>query len=240
MSMSRDGLLPPIFARIHPKYKTPSFSTVLTGLVVGIPALFMNLTVVVDLTSVGTLFAFVLVCGGILKLQNDHNRLQSKFKTPYVNGKWIVPAMFMVSVVLFLLFYKGGIRGYFNFADEKGNITWEVIRSKVPTILFGITFLVTTILSFRKNYSMIPVLGFLCCTYLLSESGATNWERFAIWLALGLQLYFIYGFDNSKIGKRTVEQMITSLKKSGVYNDQLGNEAAAIEKEYKKLLKFFL
>src|SRR5579863_2030680 len=55
MSMSRDGLLPPVFARIHPKYKTPSFSTVLTGLVVGIPALFMNLTVVVDLTSVGTL-----------------------------------------------------------------------------------------------------------------------------------------------------------------------------------------
>src|SRR5215216_5909190 len=78
MSMSRDGLLPPVFARIHPKYKTPSFSTILTGLVVGIPALFMNLSVVVDLCSVGTLFAFVLVCGGVLKLQNDKHRLESK------------------------------------------------------------------------------------------------------------------------------------------------------------------
>ena len=53
MSMSRDGLLPPIFSKIHPKYKTPSFSTILTGVVVGVPALFLNLDVVVDLCSVG-------------------------------------------------------------------------------------------------------------------------------------------------------------------------------------------
>ena len=202
MSMSRDGLLPPIFAKIHPKYKTPSFSTILTGFIVGIPALFMNLTVVVDLTSVGTLFAFVLVCGGILKLQNDPNRLQSKFKTPYLNGKWIVPAMFVTAVILFEKYYPGGFKAYLNFADAKGNITWDVIRTKVPFFLFGITFIVTTILSFIKNYSLIPVMGFLCCTYLLSESGTTNWERFLIWLVIGLLLYFVYGYKNSKIGKR--------------------------------------
>ena len=201
MSMSRDGLLPPIFAKIHPKYKTPSFSTILTGFIVGIPALFMNLTVVVDLTSVGTLFAFVLVCGGILKLQNDKNRLQSKFKTPYVNGKWIVPAMFVLTIILFEKYYPGGFKGYLNFADEKGNITWDTIHGKVPFFLFGITFAVTTILSFIKNYSLIPVLGFLCCTYLLSESGTTNWERFLIWLVVGLILYFVYGFKHSKLGK---------------------------------------
>jgi len=204
MSMSRDGLLPPIFARIHPKYKTPSFSTILTGFIVGIPALFMNLEVVVNLTSVGTLFAFVLVCGGILKLQNDENRLKSKFKTPYLNGKWIVPAMFVIAVVLFEKFYPGGFKGYMNFADAKGNVTWEVIRGKVPFFLFGITFLVTAILSFVKNYSMIPVMGFLCCSYLLSESGTTNWERFLIWLAIGLVLYFVYGYKNSKLGKNVV------------------------------------
>src|SRR5947207_3450444 len=71
MSMSRDGLLPAIFARIHPKYKTPSFSTILTGVVVGVPALFLNLDVVIALTSIGTLFAFVLVCGGVLVLQRQ-------------------------------------------------------------------------------------------------------------------------------------------------------------------------
>ncbi len=199
MSMSRDGLLPPVFARMHPKYKTPSFSTILTGLVVGIPALFMNLTVVVDLTSVGTLFAFVLVCGGILKLQNDPNRLQSKFKTPYMNGKWIIPVLLVLSIVLFQLFYPGGFNGYLNFKDDKGLVTWSTIRAKVPFFLFGITFVITGILTFVKNYSLIPVLGFLCCAYLLSESGTTNWERFLIWLVIGLVLYFVYGYKNSKL-----------------------------------------
>jgi APA family basic amino acid/polyamine antiporter len=201
MSMSRDGLLPPIFARIHPKYKTPSFSTILTGIVVGVPALFMNLTVVVDLTSVGTLFAFVLVCGGILKLQNDKDRLKSKFKTPYLNGKWIVPLLFITTIILFEKYYPGGFKGYLSFADTKGNVTWDVARQKVPFFLFGITFIVTTVLTFIKNYSIIPVLGFLCCAYLLSESGTTNWERFLIWLVIGLILYFAYGYKHSKLGQ---------------------------------------
>jgi amino acid transporter len=65
MSMSRDGLLPKRFSRIHPKYKTPSYATVVTGFVVAIPALFLNLTMVTDLCSIGTLFAFVLVCAGV-------------------------------------------------------------------------------------------------------------------------------------------------------------------------------
>ncbi len=204
MSMSRDGLLPPIFAKLHPKYKTPSFSTILTGVIVGVPALFLNLSVVVDLTSVGTLFAFVLVCGGILKLQNDKNRLESKFKTPYVNGKWIVLALLVIALVLFQQFYPGGFKGYMNLADASGNVTWDVVRTKVPFFLFGIVFIVTAILSFIMNYSLIPVLGFLCCSYLLSESGTTNWERFLIWLLVGLGVYFLYGAKNSKLGRKIV------------------------------------
>src|SRR5205085_4076882 len=102
MSMSRDGLLPPIFSRIHPKYKTPSFSTILTGLVVGIPALFLNLDVVIALTSIGTLFAFVLVCGGVLILEQQPNRPESKFKVPYINSKYIISALYIISVFLIL------------------------------------------------------------------------------------------------------------------------------------------
>jgi amino acid transporter len=92
MSMSRDGLLPKAFSRIHPKFHTPAFATVVTGFVVAIPALFMNLTEVTDLTSIGTLFAFVLVCGGVLILPREAAQ-QGKFHLPYVNGKFIIPVL---------------------------------------------------------------------------------------------------------------------------------------------------
>jgi basic amino acid/polyamine antiporter, APA family len=96
MAMSRDGLLPKKFATIHPKYKTPSFATIVTGFVVAIPALFLNLTLVTDLCSIGTLFAFVLVCGGVLMLQNKKDIPRGKFKTPYVNAKYVLPIMFLI------------------------------------------------------------------------------------------------------------------------------------------------
>lgn len=208
MSMSRDGLLPPIFSRIHPKFKTPSFSTILTGILVGIPALFLNLTVVVDLCSVGTLFAFVLVCGGILRLQQQRKKLiakggtplpESKFKTPYINGKWIVPALFLTTIILCNMYYPGGVMGFFNRSDASG---WEGIREKVPYIMFGVVFLVMTVLSFVNSYSLIPVLGFLCCSYLLCESGTSNWERFLLWLLAGLVVYFLYGRRKSKLANQ--------------------------------------
>ncbi|MEI8279435.1 MAG: amino acid permease [Bacteroidota bacterium] len=218
MSMSRDGLLPPIFARIHPKYKTPSFSTILTGLVVGIPSLFLNLQVVVDLTSVGTLFAFVLVCGGIIRLDHIKRKAQlqlekewiapepivpdSKFRTPYVSGKWIVPAMFIIAIVLFEKYYPNGLSGFFSMHNDKGATGWDVIREKVPFILFGVTFAITAVLSFLRDYSLIPVMGFLCCTYLLCESGTSNWERFLIWLVIGLAIYFMYGIKKSKLARK--------------------------------------
>src|ERR1700760_3700945 len=88
MSMSRDGLLPKAFSRIHPKFGTPSFATVVTGFVVAVPALFMNLTVVTDLTSIGTLFAFVLVCGGVLMLPREAAH-KGRFHLPYVNAQWV-------------------------------------------------------------------------------------------------------------------------------------------------------
>lgn len=106
MAMSRDGLLPKKFAKIHPKYKTPSFSTIVVGFVVAIPALFMNLTMVTDLCSIGTLFAFVLVCGGVLVLQNRTDIPRGKFRTPYINGKWIYPLLVLGSLVILLTQYK--------------------------------------------------------------------------------------------------------------------------------------
>ena len=98
MSISRDGLLPKKFSRVHPKFKTPSYATVVTGFVVAIPALFLNLTMVTDLCSIGTLFAFVLVCAGVLVLQNKTDIPRGKFKTPYVNSKYIVPVLILAGM----------------------------------------------------------------------------------------------------------------------------------------------
>lgn len=106
MSMSRDGLLPKRFSKIHPRFKTPSFSTIVVGFLVAIPALFMNLTMVTDLCSIGTLFAFVLVCAGVLVLQNKKDIPRGKFKTPYVNAKWIMPLLLVGSMILLFTEYR--------------------------------------------------------------------------------------------------------------------------------------
>src|SRR5258708_2438512 len=112
MSMSRDGLLPKIFSRIHPKYRTPSFSTILTGFVVGIPALFLNLDVVIALTSIGTLFAFVLVCGGVLMLQQQPTRADSKFRVPYISSRYILPLLFVIISALTWKFNKDSVKEF--------------------------------------------------------------------------------------------------------------------------------
>jgi APA family basic amino acid/polyamine antiporter len=113
MSMSRDGLLPKIFSRIHPRFGTPSFSTILTGLVVAIPALFLNLSVVLALTSIGTLFAFVLVCGGVLVLEKQPDRPASKFRVPYVSSRYILPLLFVIGIILSWTYNKESVKEFF-------------------------------------------------------------------------------------------------------------------------------
>ncbi len=106
MSMSRDGLLPKKFATIHPKYKTPSYATIVVGFVVAIPSLFMNLTIVTDLCSIGTLFAFVVVCAGVLVLQNRPDVQRGKFKIPYVNSKYVIPVLLVAGIVIAFTQFK--------------------------------------------------------------------------------------------------------------------------------------
>lgn len=195
MAMSRDGLLPARFSKVHPRFKTPSFSTLLTGALTAIPALFLNLESVIALTSVGTLFAFVLVCGGILKLQSDPNRPASKFKVPYINAKFIMPLLLVVTAALIFIYNREGVNSFFSL----NGTGWDVIRTKVPYVLFFAVFVGLAALSFMKNLSLIPGLGLLACTYLLCESGVSNWERFLAWLALGFAVYFLYGRKYSKL-----------------------------------------
>ncbi len=131
MSMSRDGLLPPKFAKVHPRFKTPSFSTVVVGFVVAIPILFLNLTTVTDLCSIGTLFAFVLVCGGVLVLQNKTDIPKGKFKTPYVNGKFVLPLLVAGSALILFLNYKESTMAFLK--NEKQLKSVEEILGELST-----------------------------------------------------------------------------------------------------------
>ncbi len=83
-SMARDGLLPASFARIHPKYRTPHVTTIWTGVFVALLAAVANLDVFVELTNIGTLFAFVLVCAGVLVLRYKDPSRPRPFRTPLV------------------------------------------------------------------------------------------------------------------------------------------------------------
>lgn len=193
MAMSRDGLLPRIFSDIHKRFKTPWFSTIVTGLLVAIPALFMNLTEVTELSSIGTLFAFVLVCGGVLVKDKEFGT-ENRY-VPYVNAQFIVPVLFIVAWAL--LFYKNGdaVKHFFNLGEGG----WDGFKEKIPYLIFILVATALTVLSFVKRLSLIPVLGLLSCTYLMSELNFSNWLRFGIWLVVGLIVYFLYGFRHSKL-----------------------------------------
>jgi APA family basic amino acid/polyamine antiporter len=263
MSMSRDGLLPKKFSKIHPVYKTPSFATIVVGFVVAVPSLFMNLTIVTDLCSIGTLFAFVLVCAGVLVLQNRPNVQRGKFRIPYANAKYIIPVVFIGAIIAGFVFFKAettafitnktrvndpisfitsldkselaavqnqikkeqspsavieknidteaylnGLSAdqYQNFVEKstvnmnkKFESGWSLFKHKIPMWIFLIICVIVTYYCITQNLSLIPVLGLLCCLYMMCELGISNWIGFGIWLVIGLVVYFLYGFKHSKL-----------------------------------------
>jgi amino acid transporter len=200
MSMSRDGLLPKKFSTIHPKFGTPSFSTILTGLLVGIPALFLDSALVTDLCSIGTLFAFVLVCGGILILPRKEKQV-GKFQVPYINGKYLVPILFVGVMVFMAMQYPQFLKNFFTMVDgaHPEYSVKTVFFERLPYFAFFILTVLIALFSYLRSYSLIPVLGLVSCFYLMTELGITNWLRFIIWLVLGLIVYFSYGRYHSKL-----------------------------------------
>jgi APA family basic amino acid/polyamine antiporter len=135
-SMARDGLLPQSFARVHPRFRTPHVTTILTGVAVGLCAMFTSIDEMVDLTNIGTLFAFVLVCLGIIVLRHREPERARPFRTPWV------PA--------------------------------------------------------------VPIAGILSCIYLMFGLPWITWIRFALWLAVGLVVYFLYGRRRSHLASRSM------------------------------------
>ncbi|HEY6504158.1 MAG TPA: amino acid permease, partial [Chitinophagaceae bacterium] len=205
MSMSRDGLLPPVFQKIHSRFKTPSFATIVTGLVVGVPILFTDKSFVLDFTSIATLFAFVLVCGGVLLIPR-REKTAGRFNMPYINGKIIFPVLVIGTMVLIGATVKGYYSDLFNF-DFTGNKDYmqgkvsflDVATPQISLIIFWITCLIIAVITFVKNYSLIPLMGLSTCLYLLTGMTKSNWAWFLSWLIIGVVFYFLYGYKKSKL-----------------------------------------
>lgn len=227
MSMSRDGLLPRSFSKIHPRFKTPYFSTIIAGILVAIPSLFMNLTEVTDLTSIGTLFAFILVSAGVLVLQsgwkkNDIPKQDKGFQVPYLNSRYFLPIIWIGIFVLLYYwnqteintfiadFLSGSVKlsdtsiisGHASRVTRHGSFFYHLILTEFPMLIFILTAILLTWYGIRNQLSLIPVLGLLTNFYLMAQLGVTNWLRFLVWLAIGLIIYFSYGRRHSKLENR--------------------------------------
>jgi APA family basic amino acid/polyamine antiporter len=133
-SMARDGLLPKAFARVHPRFRTPHVTTILTGVLVAAFASFANIEEMVDLTNIGTLFAFALVSAGVIVLRRTHPEAHRPFRVPFV--------------------------------------------------------------------PYLPLLAVAACLFLAAGLPFITWMRFAIWLLVGLTIYFLYGHRRSVLGRR--------------------------------------
>jgi len=196
MSMSRDGLLPKKFSKVHPKFGTPTFATIVTGLFVGIPSLFMSISMVTDLTSIGTLFAFVLVCFGVLVLPRlSANTSSQSFRLPYINGQFIIP----IIAALFIYFGQDRIKTAFTAIGQEG-------YQEILFLVFVFILSIVALFSFLRKYSVIPVVGALCCLYLMIEIPAISWLWFFVWMGIGLVFYALYGSKKSKLNENSAQR----------------------------------
>ncbi|MBY0357060.1 MAG: amino acid permease [Candidatus Obscuribacterales bacterium] len=130
MAMARDGLLPKFFGVLHPKFRTPIWPTLLTGAFVGITAMLIDIGQAAELTNIGTLSAFILVCGGVLVLRRTHPEFKRPFRCP--------------------------------------------------------------------GSPILPVAGILACISLMLSLPVLTWLRFIVWMALGMVIYFCYGYRKEK------------------------------------------
>lgn len=191
MSMSRDGLLPKKFSKVHSKFGTPGFATIITGVFVGVPSLFMSISRMTDLTSIGTLFAFVLVCFGVLVLPKLSPDVKKKaFQLPYINGQFIIPLL----AAIFIYFGLDRISNAFAELATEG-------YQEFLYLIFVFVLIIVAVLSFIRKYSVIPIVGAMCCMYLMIEIPPVSWVWFFVWMTIGLVFYTFYGRRKSLLAK---------------------------------------
>jgi basic amino acid/polyamine antiporter, APA family len=176
-SMSRDGLLPPLFRKVHARFRTPHVATILTGVFVASFAAVASIDEMVDLTNIGTLFAFILVCAGIIILRRREPDLKRPFRAPGGLGWALGIYVLAGAAVLFLAPWPPLAKGL-------------VLAAGLPLLLLA------------RNL-LFPVLGILSCLYLIYFLPPTSWLRFAAWLNIGFTIYATYGVKHSRLTGRT-------------------------------------
>jgi APA family basic amino acid/polyamine antiporter len=191
-SMSRDGLLPKIFARVHPRYRTPHVTTIWTGIFVAVFAAFASLDEIIQLTNIGTLFAFVLVCLGVMVLRHTDPDRPRPFRMPWfpllpiwAAIVWFIPGAAFATPdvgtrieygVVFLVALAG-------MGFSVVGLTALIRRRPVPNLA-------------RTEFSLA---GIASCIYLMQGLPMVTWWRFLGWLAIGLFIYALYGARHSRL-----------------------------------------
>jgi hypothetical protein len=121
------------------------------------------------------------------------NAPERSFKTPYMNAKYITGSLFLLSIILPFWLAPQESKAFLSYEN------WGSFQHHLPMYFFYITFAYVSVWSYRKNLSLIIVLGLLSCLYLMAQLHITNWLRFGIWLIIGLVIYFSYGYRNSRL-----------------------------------------
>ncbi len=138
-AISRDGLLPPAFSRVHPRFQTPYIPTILTGLAVGVAAALLPIQEIAELTNIGTLFAFVLVCLGVWILRHAEPGLDRPFRTPLVPLVPILGALFcgylmsrlpMVTWIRFFIWMAIGFVIYFSYGRYHSRVAADARKTE--------------------------------------------------------------------------------------------------------------
>jgi len=171
-SMARDGLLPKTFSKVHKRFRTPHVATILTGVFVASFAAVASIDEMVDLTNIGTLFAFILVCAGIIVLRKREPDRPRPFRVP---SGWLWSGILFAALAVALYFIPG-------------TMLTKIIILAVAAVVF----------SYFRNL-LFPTLGIMSCLYLIYYLPPTSWLRFAAWLNFGFLIYVAYGAIHSRM-----------------------------------------
>jgi APA family basic amino acid/polyamine antiporter len=196
-SMSRDGLLPRKFAAVHPRYRTPHVTTIWTGVFVAVFAAFASLDEIVALTNIGTLFAFVLVCVGVMVLRHTDPDRTRPFRTPWIPlfPVWIPMIWFLGRALL-------GAAGWGKRLEYAALLLIALLGTVFSAVGIGARIRSRKVPELVKTE--FALAGIASCVWLMAGLPALTWWRFVGWLGLGMVIYTLYGYRHSRMNTRTL------------------------------------